>query len=362
MNIVFDNVIFSKEKQGGISTYWYELIKNYQAAEEAFFLEEKRAGENMFRQKLNLKNVIPHFHLPLPLARLLPLYYHSKDSHFLYHSSFYRKLITKASVCEITTIHDFTHNRYSAPLNRALHNYLKYGSIKRAKGIICISKNTFNDLNKYCKPKKGQKTAVIYNGVSKDYRPVGILDSGQNSLLNKLKLRDRFLLFVGARSHYKNFSFAIQLLEQLPDYQLAVVGNPFKETELTSIGKKILDRIVLATGISNKDLNILYNHARALIYPSSYEGFGIPIAEAMKAGCPVLALNVSSIPEVAGNAGMLFDRLDVAAFKKAVKQLEESNCRMEIMNAGFENAKKFDWQKCFRETEAFYKEVDRLSH
>ncbi len=357
MKIIFDNVIFAKERQGGISNYWFELIKDYSDSSEVFFYDEKGSSQNIFRQRLDLKNNIPHLQLPLSLARLLPIYFPDKTERILYHSSFYRKLVTPAEVCEITTVHDFTHNRHAATVNRTLHNYLKYGSIRRAKGIICISNNTFKDLHTFCKPKKGQKTTVIYNGVSKEYQRLQNRDQTAEKTLKKLNLTDNFLLFVGARTNYKNFSFALEVLEEMSDYTLAVVGNDLSEKERAGINKKLLERIVVAKSISNAELNVLYNYADALLYPSSYEGFGIPIVEAMRAGCPVLALNTSSIPEVAGNAGILFEYLNILSFVEAIRRLKDPGYREEKICAGIENSKKFDWFKCQKETASFYQEV-----
>ncbi len=357
MDILFDNVIFSKEKQGGISNYWYELIKQYANSKNTFFFEEKGAGENIFRCKLNLQNIVSHYQLPLTLARLLPIGYQSKADNLLYHSSFYRKLITTAKVCEVTTIHDFLHHKHSAPLNRILHNTLKFASIKRSRGIICVSNNTLLDLKKFCKLKKHQKITVIYNGVSKDYKPIVKDDKEFHLRFSNLNIDEKFLLFVGARSNYKNFAFVLRLLEELKEYKLVVVGNVLTDAEKSTINRRLLDRIVVANSISNNDLNLLYNYAHALLYPSSYEGFGIPVIEAMKAGCPVFALNSTAIPEVAGNAAMLYNDLNTADFVKGIKRLEDTDQRTELVRAGFENSKRFDWAKCIKETTEFYEEV-----
>jgi glycosyltransferase involved in cell wall biosynthesis len=357
MKIVFDNVIFAKERQGGISNYWFELIKVHSDSSEVFFYDEKGSSENIFRRRLELKNSIPHLQLPLTLARLLPIYFPVKSGRILYHSSFYRQLLTASQVCEITTVHDFTHNRYSAKINRTLHNHLKYGAIRRANGIICISNNTFKDLHTFCKPRRGQKTAVIYNGVSNEYGRLENKERETETILKRLNLTNNFLLFVGSRTRYKNFSFALKLLEEMTDYTLAVVGSELSEKERAGINKKVLERIVVAESISNAELNVLYNYADALLYPSSYEGFGIPIVEAMKAGCPVLALNTSSVPEVAGNAGILFEYLNISLFVEAIRRLKDPGYREEKICAGFENSKKFDWFKCQKETASFYQEV-----
>ena len=359
MELVFDNIIYSKERQGGISNYWFEITKGFAKDNLAHFYEEKSAITNIFRKRMTFSNVISHRHLPLTLARLLPITYQTNTANVLYHSSFYRKLISNAKICEITTVHDFLHQKHSStPLNKLMHNALKFSAIRRAKGIICVSNNTVNDLNRYCPPGKDQKVEIIYNGVSDDY--YRITDTGNGSeLLSSLNVKDKFLLFVGARSSYKNFDFVIEMLKHLPGYQLVVVGNPLSEKEKVKIDKSVFNRIVQAVSISNEKLNILYNYAHALLYPSSYEGFGFPIIEAMKAGCPVLSLNATSIPEVAGGAAILFNTLDTTQFVQVITQLEVNDFKSKWVELGLKNATRFNWSKCNRETKQFYADISK---
>ena len=119
------------------------------------------------------------------------------------------------------------------------------------------------------------------------------------------------------------------------------------------LNEKIPGRWKIFTNIENKALNIVYNQAFALIYPSSYEGFGIPLLEVMKTGTPFVALRQSSIPEVAGAAGILVDDLDINAFKQAV--LSISGNEEILATKGLIQSAQFSWERCYQETLNLYK-------
>jgi glycosyltransferase involved in cell wall biosynthesis len=354
VKLLLDNIIFSKSHNGGISNYWFELCK---------YVQEHHPGEvryfdyvpnyNYHRSKLHLPDEAL---LPQPKAGIitgaLPLIYKSKE-HFIFHSSYYRGLKGSPNVTEITTVHDFIHDYCFPPLRRKLHNAIKYPAIKRSSGIICISRNTYKDLLKFCPPSKKQKIEIIYNGVSNAYY---VLEDKDKLILKRYGLQPErpYLLFIGSRAPYKNFNLAAELLKQLPGYDFVIVGSPFTIKEVNLIGAELLKRTHLFTDLEDYKLNVLYNFAHALIYPSDYEGFGIPVIEAMKAGCPVLALNHSSIAEIAAGNALLFNDKKIDVFKNGVTALENQDKRDELIMPALLHSRNFSWEKCTQQTYDFY--------
>ncbi|MCL2650510.1 MAG: glycosyltransferase family 4 protein [Candidatus Azobacteroides sp.] len=339
-----DNIIFFIQKTGGISTYWYELLKRQiNENDDVVFFEENITCQNIFRKKLNIpleKVIINPSRLPLNLRKYLSLNTGNLSRESIFHSSYYR--VSNVAKCQVTTVHDFIYERFASGLAKVVHVAQKKRAIEKADAIICISQNTKTDLLKLYPKFLNKRIEVVYNGVSDAFYP-------------KYDRQDNVILYVGGRVYYKNFPFVVEIVCQLQKHQLVIVGNPLNTKEKKMLETKLKDRYKIYSYISEEKLNDLYNQASCLVYPSSYEGFGIPVVEAMRTGCPVITLNTSSLPEICGEAGMMLNELSSLKFIEQIKYTQKNIDT--ITKASLIQSQKFSWSKCFNETNEIYKSL-----
>lgn len=360
MRIIFDNIIFWLQRSGGGSVYWSELIKRADQLRdiEVLFYDQDIPSDNLFRTHLALGNTRKESLFNLRIRRYIS-FTKKVQCKSIFHSSYFRISNSKNAI-NVTTIHDFTTEKFRKGLARWVNFNQKKYAIKKAAGIICISENTKKDLLFFFPDTDESKIKVIYNGVSEDFfyidEDFNIADKDDRfvNLQNQ-----KYLLYIGHRTSYKNFNLAIKAAQKFKkEYTFVVVGEKFDRNEKKYISKYFTeDEIILISGLQNKELNFLYNKAFALLYPSSYEGFGIPIVEAMKTKCPVIAAHNSSIPEVAGNAAILIKDIDEEKISDAIHSLFVKEFRNELVEKGIQQSKRFNWDHTFRSYIDYYKKL-----
>ena len=339
MKIFLDGIVYSIQNFGGISVYFNELIR---------VLENEKYSFQITTYNDKKQNPFPSNSEITEISRLLERYRNCRinsNEFDIFHSTYYRNSKNKKTK-NIVTVHDFVYEHYNNGIRKFIHSSQKFSSIRNADRIICISEATKKDLLYFLPEIDESLIDVIYNGVSSTYRPENFYHSEEQP----------FLLFIGARAGYKNFSVAVKSLEYLKDFKLICVGGgKLSENELSGLSLSIKNRVEHAGFLSEDEINRLYNRAFCLVYPSSYEGFGIPVAEAMQAGCPVVVSQCEAVIEVGQESLTIIETLDAFDFAKGVERLFDEEYRQEKIKSGLTLAKKYNWEKTHRHTLDVYR-------
>jgi glycosyltransferase involved in cell wall biosynthesis len=229
--------------------------------------------------------------------------------------------------------------------------------------VIAVSESTRKDILKEFKINQ-KKIDVVYPGGDEFYRVVDD-EQSKGTVRKKYGLNKEFLLYVSLISPRKNVVRLIRAfkkcrIERKIDVQLVLAGGRgWLCGEVFELVKELgLENDVIFTGyVENNELRLLYNMAKAFIYPSLYEGFGLPVIEAMRCDCPVMASNISSLPEVCDNAAVFFNPCDIDDMSDKINEIVSNDeLRRQLILMGRKRAEYFNWEKAARETMTVYKQ------
>ena len=271
------------------------------------------------------------------------IYYYIIKANFI-HISYYNSFYKLFNIPYVVTIYDLTHEK----TKRNTQNFDKAKVLFNAKKIFCISENTKKDLiNIY---KINSKKIIV--------TPLGV-----DQKTYYVKNKEKYILFVGSRSKYKNlknlfvaFSKSFFLKK---NYKLIIFSEERpKKNEVNLINKLKINENVLFKSGDDHELKKNFMKASLFVFPSKYEGFGLPILEAMRFGCPVACSNINVFKEVGGKSCFYFDPFKPKKIKNVLeKALKSSNSRNTKINEGFLHIKKFKWKKCASITYQEYKKI-----
>jgi glycosyltransferase involved in cell wall biosynthesis len=368
LNVLFDHQVFSVQEYGGVSRIFYQLIKHLCDKEDLRLLLFQGWHINRFplaelRDRLAFYRgrevgYFPHVSLLLKAFNRLGFKAFSRGKSMdVYHPTSYSPIVSQWRKSPVVlTVNDMIPELFPHHF-RDIKTRLqvKKKCIRRADIIITISRNTRSDLVNYY-PAAAGKVRVIYPGAPSS--------PGDDEDLRPFPHARPYILYVGTRKQgYKNFygfysGFAAspKLVEQFDI--ICFGGGDFKKKELRLLaGTGSPVRIFRPTG-DERLLPALYRGAAAMVYPSLYEGFGLPPLEAMTYGCPVIAAQTSAIPEVLGDAAAYFNPREPQSITKTIdKVLFDKQLKEEMVKKGKQQVKLYSWKKMAEETHRIYREL-----
>ena len=351
----FVNASILHERPTGLGVYVKNVIKNLKDFDSNIEVFCPIDIEGMKVQKVN-RYVKPSYKKKGGIVRFLwtqiVLPFKVRKDDILYHPFQYISFFAKSK--QIITIHDFIPLHYPEV---AKHQYIYYKYLmplllKKAYKVVCISNNTKKDLQNFYNV-DDDKIVTIYNGFDNKLFNVKNIDK---EVLSKYDIDYEYMVMVGASYPHKNLEIIIESYKGIEDSvecKLVIVGKDSDyirrlKTLTNKLGLE--DKVIFLGYVPDEDLPSLYGCAKAFLYPTLYEGFGLPILEAMASGTIVMCSDNSSLPEVAGDATVTFDAKDKEDIgKKILYIINNEEVREKLKMKSNENIKRFSWEKCAEE-------------
>lgn len=368
MRVLFDDEVFFRQRYGGVSRIFAKLIEGIEQSREHQLLFDCNYSENeyLLQLKPNTNSFLKPYQFPLKgklIRGIYGWYSHQKTIntiskqkvdvfHPTFYANYYLQALNKANLPMVFTVHDLIHEQTPNNAHYAQMAKMKEENLKIAKQIIVVSEHTKKDLLR------------IYPFVNPEL--IHVIHLAQSLPQQGKKpnfLPEHYILFTGERGGYKNFVSLLHAFANIsksnPDLQLYCAGSaPFSDEELSLANRLNIKSKLHHARLSDEELRYVYQHAKLFVFPSTYEGFGIPMLEAFNAGTPVIANNATSLPEVGGDAAYYTDATNVNELSKAILDvLTNQNLRQQLIEKGFKREQQFTWQNHINHTLQVYQKA-----
>lgn len=358
MKVLFDHQIFSSQRFGGVSKYFAEII--HRMPQETYEISAWLSN-NEYVKYYSLFNQVSFFpdsnfrgkgRIMAEIGKPYSIFKIRTGDFDVFHQTNFDTycLPPLRSKPMVTTYHDvnfITDKNYDERMLR-----LQKASLERADKVIAISYNTKNDMLKYFDIDP-RKIEVIYHGVSR----INFSEEYTERIVDS-----PYILYVGMRHAFKNFKGFIRAFANIagryPEVKVVCTRSNFTKEEMELFEEcGIKDRLIFVIA-DEVELAKLYRDALFFVFPSLYEGFGMPILEAMAYGCPTALARASCFPEIAEDAALYFDPNDIDSITYTLEQyLSSEELRQEYANKGSIRVNNFSWEKCARQHMAVYKSL-----
>ncbi len=360
MKVLYDYQIFRKQRYGGISRYFTNLIRYADEGEtevpcyhpKNYYYNKQTGGfdhkyESMIFEEIN--NSISKFLTKRRLKKGDIQIFHPT-----YNDLYFLKMLEKEKI--VITVHDLAIERYPERFANA-QNFIERQKklIEVSDHIIAVSNNTKNEIVDYYHVNP-HKITVVYHGLPKEFGKVSIHIRG---------LPERYLLYVGKRSDNKNFDRFVEAFSKVakddPTISLLCVGGgEFTEGERSNMKELGIDRRIQQRNLNDAVLAACYKQAMAFVFPSLYEGFGIPILEAFAMKCPIILSDIGSFREIAGDHGTYFNPESVDSIYETIEWVIDPTNQPAIeakIEAGAEALTNFTLEATYQSTQDVYERV-----
>lgn len=363
MKILFDHQCFSMQNYGGVSRYFAELIRGFAKEPDIDMYVSTEFTNNSYlanksflpNNEFKGKKLILH-----EINKLFSKHQIKKNKFDLFHPTYYNPyFINSLKKPFVLTVFDMIHEIFPDHVHR-LDKTAEYKKllVTKATKIIAISHNTKKDLVNILKvPPEKVEVIHLASCITKDMANLKYFDN-----LPERSVK-RYILYVGGRNYYKNFDNLLLAFEELVKhddtlYLICAGGGRFNGIEQAIFEKKGLTNNIISYPADDKTLATLYSNALVFVFPSLYEGFGLPVLEAMSCDCPVALSNRGSLSEIASKSAIFFDPKDPINIQTMIsKVIYNSELRNRFIKKGRLKCEKFSWEETVKKTKGLYQNI-----